>query len=384
MERGARGVVVVYDVAMKDPYTTSDADRREEEGAKEAQARAWAQEWRLGVEGGILLGRIGRAVCAEPFDAKNAERAWGKAGASWSEWSGREELDTGWHSLPWAARETRCDSGQAGNEHCGRYTLRHPLLAACRFGSAESMAWICSKPGIDPVVDYVDVARFWSFDRAARSGISGAFGPLWDLAVSNGWGKERLGEALAAWLIGVQDGPMGAVGASLSEASGALAWLMRGDPGYALPLAPASVFGSALGASIAHEGIDGEPTAEKTRALIGFAPASVWRHEAQMPDSETYEARQENPACARTFGEEALEVGNPEGLRLLMEAGHPMPSPERAWEVMGGAPPSEAQWKAYGIIKALAAMKESRELGHCAQEPGEGAPDGGMRKARAL
>lgn len=340
----------------------------------EAPSRAGAHGWRAGA-GSLLLGAIAREVSRLPFDPAGADGAWGAAEASWRRCGGEGSL---WHGAPWAARGTGWDNAQSANEHCAPHATRHPLLAACRFGGADSVAWVCSKPGVDPVVGYADAPGFWSFDRAARSGISGAFAPLWSLALSNGWGRQSLGEALSSWLMGAQAGPGGALGPSLSAASGALDWLMSGDPGFVLPLAPSSVFGCALVASIARDG----PAAEwASRALIGFAPAPVWLHEAQVPDSETYEACQADPEAALTFAEQAVQMGRPEALRLLMEAGHPMPSPERAWQVLHGEPSGAEEWLAYRIIQERSARSEARDMDAACPAA---APSGGRRAPPGL
>jgi hypothetical protein len=318
-----------------------------------------------------------QAVCKKPFDVQWAQRAWAACEALFLGMGGSGES---WHADPWRARALGCDTGQADNEHSDLNALRHPLIAACRFGSAQSIAWLCSKTDIDPVVPYKDVCDCWCFSRAASSGISGAFEPLWNKARSNGWTRRRLGEALSSWLIGVQAGPAEAMEPSLMAARPALDELLRDDPLFKMPLAPASTFGSALSAALASDGPYRGNGLESCQALISFAPADVWQHEALMPESEIYEAILENPRYARTFAETALSLGNVQGLVQLMAAGHACPSPQRAWEVLREAPSTDDHWRAYNIAQQQAALKELEELELSAPLR----PDGGIRNSCAL
>jgi hypothetical protein len=329
-----------YNVAMEDKLPHRDP-------------RAWP-------EPRAALARLCHALSAEDFSAAKADAAWEAWRSTWA---------VAWRAAPMASKRRSegpdpalatqapwprlFDAGQCDNEHAknskGERLVGHPLLWACRWGSAESVAWACRQEGVEPVVRFEASAEAWCFARAAISGISGAFEPLWLLAKGLGWGPERRGEALSSWLVGAVEGPAERVGDSLGAARFALEELLAGNPDFWLPAAPFSVFEVALSSAMFHESPDqDEPSAQapaKVLALLGFAPPSAWRHESQIPDTDAWCAlHEEGKKIAETFAEDALCGDKPGALRALAAAGFEMPSLERAVSIMssyGGSPDGE-------------------------------------------
>lgn len=318
-----------------------------------------ATQWRLG-EGAIACKRLNDALKAHPFDQIEADSALGNLKARWPKGIYGEG---GWARAPWA-NVRGVDVGQASNEHVNKNALSHPMVATCRWGSLEALEWLCTVPEVSPVVEYDHVADFWSFNRAAQSGISGAFKPLWNKAKTDGWSQERLGEAISSWLMGAGNGEPSKVASCIGEARGAFEEMCRVDPGFILPMSPVSVFSSALSSAVCRTRGDMEiHDCSRLIELLAFAPASRWMHESLCPDSEMWKDEpKRDPALSLCYVEDALSVGNHQAVDILLSAGFNMPTRERAMAVLSGEPRDEGQSKALAILQERWAREEAAEI----------------------
>lgn len=282
---------------------------------------------------GPVLGEIGSlcsALSAESFEPERASQA---LEALRSKWRGRFQSENGMLSVEWPRQS---DCGQCLNAYATR-KLTPPMVAACRWGSAASIEWLCQQPGVEPVVRFTEAAEFWSFSMASSNGISGALGPLWDMAKRLGWEKEELAKAMSSWLSGAQAGPRSSFQASIERARALMPELLLAIPDLVLPLTPSGVFGSAMSAAICSDR-DGDsvPSSMAVEGLLSVGPASLWRHESLDPESEIWDLAQESASCASSFAEDALSMGNSEALACLWRAGFECPSRERVDAMLGG------------------------------------------------
>lgn len=310
-----------------------------------------------------LFAALQDALVARPFRRAAAERARAELSAAWDPALGGRG---GWCARPWVGMAP-VDVGQCDNAHARLADLRPPMVAAARWGSAESIAWLCGLPEASPVVRFVDVSDCWAPERAAASGIVGAWVPMWAAFKARGWGLAALAEAYSAWLVGCVEGPPGLMAQALASAAPALAELRSADPAFKVPLSPASCsFSCSMVFAMCRDPDEIEATGRmggRAIALLDAVPIDAWRHECQWEGSELSDVVARRPGEPRDFMESSLTIGHLPASRRLAEMGHGLPSSQRLSELFSGADPAEP-WRREALdwARAELADKERAEI----------------------
>lgn len=315
-----------------------------------------AQAWRSGA-GRACLSRLCELLCEHPFSERAAAESVFHVRTSWASFDPKADPQA-WAKAPWSIE---ADCGQAGNDYVERAALRHPMVAACRWGSVESIGWLCAQPEAEPRVRFSEVSDFWSFNRAAVSGIAGAFAPLWALAKGRGWSDREFGSAVSAWLMGAQEADWDCC-ACVGAARLGVHELVSRDSNFKIPASPASTFECALSAAIDLD-VHHERDLPAFEHLLNWFPLDLWLHEAERGKGLDQAGEVLRAVDSQTFPEDALSAGNIDALRRLAAVGALMPSREREEELLGGgAPPEPGQLAARSWLMSWRAEIECEEI----------------------
>lgn len=255
-----------------------------------------------------------------------------------------------------------CDSGQCGNPYV-KERSGSPLIAACRWGSADAIEWICAQDDVPLFVDFKNTSQIFALGLAASNGCVEALGPLWRSMERAGWSSDQKAQGLSSWLTGVASSDQDSLADALSKIESArlpLAMLSAKNPGLILPVSVGEIFTTAIEAAIHHH--NGEPRI--LEALLGLG-LDLWAHPSVLGE----ELDDDLPNAPVTFLEEALCAGGHDAVSLLASKGFELPSPERAeYLVNNFSSPKTCE----GAMAALAqrwAIAESREIELSTESP---------------
>lgn len=274
-------------------------------------------------------------------------------------WHGEFGSATGIFSSRWGEG---CDSGQCGNSYV-KERSGSPLIAACRWGGADAIEWICAQDDVTLFVDFKNTSQIFVLGLAASNGCVEALGPLWRSMERAGWSSDQKAQGLSSWLTGVASSDQDSLADAMSKIESVrlpLAMLSAKTPGLVLPLSVGEIFTTAIEAAIHHHNV--EPRILEALLDLGL---DLWAHPSVLGE----ESDCDMPNAPVTFLEEALCAGGHDAVSLLASKGFELPSPERAeYLVNNFSSPKTCK----GAMAALAerwAIAESREIEQSTESP---------------
>lgn len=301
------------------------------------------------VAGRGSLERLAQAVSSSFFCESDAAAALAAHRSAWLHEFGSME---GIFSAPWGDGH---DSGQCGNAFVSERS-GSPLIAACRWGSAEAIDWICGQDDIHLFVEFQHTSQIFAVGLAASNGCVQALAPLWRAMERAGWSSDQKAQGLSSWLAGVASSVNGSLGDVLEKIEAArqpLETLSHKSGLLILPISTSEIFTTAIEAAIHHH--NGQPRI--LEALLGLG-LSLWAHPRALGAGFDYDAS--NPP--ETFVEEALCAGGHEAVALLAGKGFELPSPERAQYLVDSFSSAKTCEGAMAALAELWAIAESREI----------------------
>lgn len=317
--------------------------------------------FRLGA-GGDSLANLCQSLSCSFFCEAIATAALDKHKQAWL-----EEFDDlrGIFAYPWCGRH---DAGQASNEHVAA-DKGHPLLAACRWGGAGAVEWICRQEDVKLVVSFKRTASINMFGLAGANGKAEILEPLWRAACSAGATEEEKAEAVATWLSAVASADHASpeeAAEKIRAARRPLGEILAKNPELKLPVASREIFSTAMEAAIYH--------CEDNGIVVELLDLGVgiWAH----PRSLGVEGDYDHPDPPSDFIEEALCAGNAKSLASLASAGFALPSPERCAYLAGTFSSADRSSEALGALQEQWALAERVEICSAAAEPKRAASRG--------
>lgn len=268
-------------------------------------------------------------------------------------------------AYPWCGRH---DAGQASNEHVAA-DKGHPLLAACRWGGASAVEWICRQEDVELVVSFRRTASVNMFGLAGANGQAEVMEPLWNAACAAGATEDEKAEAVATWLAGVASADHASqeeAAEKIRAARRPLSELLAKNPGLKLPVASREIFATAMEAAIYH--------CEDNSIVVELLDLGVgiWAH----PRSLGVEGDYDHPDPPSDFIEEALCAGNAKSLASLASAGFALPSPERSAYLAGTFSSADRSSEALTALQEQWALAERVAICSAAAEPKRAASRG--------